>query len=380
MIFSDLIVVELASVLAGPSVGMFWAELGARVIKIENARTGGDVTRTWKLPAEPRDTDRPAYFCAVNWGKESITLDLTQPADQEIAWALIRKADIVITSYIPGAARRIGMDADTLMALNPRLIIGEVSGYGPDVSRAAFDAIIQAEAGFTALNGMPGHISKMPVALMDVLAAHQLKEALLIALIHRMQTGQGSRVHASLLAAGVSALVNQAGNWLMAGHIPQPQGSDHPNIVPYGTLFQTRDAAQIVLAIGNDAQFAALCEVLGLVVPDTYRTNPARVQHREAVKAYLARAIATRDRDSLLAALLARQVPAGAVYEMPAVFEQSLAKSLIMQAPGVAGVRTLAATGTCLTPVALTPPPALDAHGEALRAEARQLNTFLPPS
>ena len=285
----DLLVVELASVLAGPSVGMFLAELGADVIKVEHFAAGGDVTRTWKLASEAADDDRPAYFCAVNWGKRSVGVDLRHAEGRAIVHDLARKADIVVASYKPGDAAKWEVDAATLMALNPKLIYADLTAYGDDDPRVGFDAIIQAEAGFTYMNGQPeSGPTKMPVALMDLLAAHQLKEGILLALLTRARTGTGTHVSTNLLAAGLASLANQAANWLVAGHVPQRMGSEHPNIVPYGTIYPTADGRAIVLAIGNDAQFAQLCAALGLpelaADPD-FAHNAARVRNRAALNA-----------------------------------------------------------------------------------------------
>jgi len=368
-LFQDMLVVELASVLAGPSVGMFFAELGARVIKVENPRRGGDVTRSWHLASESPTDDRPAYFCAVNWGKESLALDLTVPEDRAILDRMLAQADLLISSFVPGADRRLGLDAETLRRKHPQLIVAEISGYGPDQERAAFDAIIQAEAGFTYLNGQPGQVSKMPVALMDVLAAHQLKEAILLAYLHRLRTGEGDRVHVSLLQSGLASLVNQATNWLQAGQIPQPRGSEHPNIVPYGTMYATADGSPVVLAVGNDAQFAGLCRALGEDLPSDFATNHQRVQQREAVHAWLSPLIADWSRDDLLPALQQENVPAGAVNDMATAWQQAAAQGLRLQSRGVNGVRGFVAQGGSIPPLDLAPPPHLDQHGEALRNE-----------
>ena len=363
----DLLVIELAGVLAGPSVGMFLAELGARVIKVENPRTRGDVTRSWHLASEDSADDRPAYFCAVNWGKESLALDLTDPEDLALLQRMIGRADVLLGSFVPGQAPRLGLDPEELLHRHPRLIIGEVNGYGPDEARPAFDAIIQAEAGFTYLNGTPGAVHKMPVALMDVLAAHQLKEALLLAYIERLHTGRGRRVQVSLLQSGLASLANQATNWLVGGVLPQPKGSDHPNIVPYGTIFTTAAGGRVVLAVGNDRQFAALCAVLGEAVPTEWASNAARVQHREAVQRWLSQRLASWPQDALLEALHARGVPAGAVNDMQQALAQPLAQPLLLSSDGLGGLRSLVAEG--LPKQTLSPPPHLNAQGKALREE-----------
>lgn len=207
--FTGLRVVELASVLAGPSVGQFFAELGAEVIKVENLKTGGDVTRSWKSAGEKTD-DRSAYFCSCNWCKKSVAIDLSTKPGNEAVVRLIQGADVVIASYKPGDAERLGVAYAQWKDKHPRLIYGQITGYGPDTDRVGYDAVVQAEAGFMDMNGAAdGPPTKMPVALIDVLAAHQLKEGLLLALIHRDRTGKGTFVGVSLLDAALASLVIQ---------------------------------------------------------------------------------------------------------------------------------------------------------------------------
>ncbi len=371
--FEGLVVLELASVLAGPSVGQFFAELGAEVVKVENAAAGGDVTRRWKLPEEDADTDRPAYFAAVNWGKRSVALDLTDEDGRRILHDLARQADVAVTSYRPGAAEKLGADAETLRAVNPRLIVAEITGYGADDPRPGYDAVIQAEAGFTHMNGHPdGPPTKLPVALMDVLAAHQLKEAILVALLRRERTGEGATVTVSLLQAAVAALANQASNYLTAGHVPQRTGSDHPNIAPYGTPFRTADGGAVVLAVGTDRQFAALCGVLGLdgiAEAPAFSTNQRRVRNRPLLHGMLAEAIGQQGRDALLEKLRAANVPAGAVRDLRAVFLEAPAAELIVRDDGLAAVRTAAFTMDEVALTALTPPPRFAADTRAVLTE-----------
>lgn len=367
MPLTDLLVVELASVLAGPSVGTFFAEHGARVVKVE--APDGDVTRRWHLATEDPSDDRPAYFCAVNWGKQSVTLDLTTEAGRDALHRLVARADLVVSSYRPGASARLGADADTLRAVNPRVVVVEVDGYGPDDPRPGYDAVIQAEAGFMALNGAAdGPPTKMPVALVDVLAAHQLKEAALVALLARERTGQGATVRVSLLGAAVSSLANQAANWLTVGVASRRMGSAHPNIAPYGTAYPTV-TGEIVLAVGTDRQFAALAEAVGradLAADPRFVTNADRVRHRAALDAALTEALAVQDRDALLAALAERGVPAGAVRDIPDVFAQPEAARLVLDdGAGHAAVRTVA-TGE---ERGLTPPPRLGADTRAVLAD-----------
>ena len=218
-------------------------------------------------------------------------LDAATPEGYRRIRKLIAHADIVICSFRHGAAQRLGLDYDTLSTDHPALIYGEISAYGPDDPRPGYDAILQAASGFTWMNGPPdGPPTKMPVALIDVLAAHQLKEGLLVALLRRQAGAGGSHVQVSLLDAGIAALANQATNWLVAGQAPRRMGSDHPNIVPYGTVLQTRDG-EVVLAVGNDRQFRELCAVAGcpgLGDDPRFATNAARVCHREALLSHAA--------------------------------------------------------------------------------------------
>lgn len=361
-IFKDLLVLELASVLAGPSVGQFFAELGAQVLKVENAATGGDVTRSWKLATEPDTTDTPAYFCAANWGKRSLPLNLSLPNNLQKLYELVQKADVILASYKPGDADKLRVDYHTMQSINPKIIYGHLTGYGPDSLRAGYDAVVQAESGFMYLNGEAGAMPlKMPVALMDVLAAHQLKEGLLVALLHRERTGQGQLVEVSLLQAGVSALANQATNYLVGGVSPQRMGSEHPSIVPYGSVYTCRCGNELVLAIGDDRQFARLCTELGVpeLASDTkYSTNYARVQHRQELNTLLRKQITLHEREPLLQALHAQHVPAGALHSIPEVFAQPQAQQMLLQHPNAKpGLRQVAFKLQGLEPLNLTPPP-----------------------
>jgi crotonobetainyl-CoA:carnitine CoA-transferase CaiB-like acyl-CoA transferase len=366
----DLLVLELASVLAGPSVGQFFAELGATVIKVENPRTDGDVTRRWTAPnaAEGEDADdRSAYFCCCNHGKQSIALDLSTESGRAILHELVAETDVVLASYRPGTAEVLGADYDTLSDVTPDLLYGHVTGYGPDRARAGYDAVVQAESGFMHVNGAAdGPPTKLPVALMDVLAAHQLKEGLLVALLRRERGGAGAYVPVSLFQAAVSGLANQATNWLVAGHSPQRMGSAHPNIAPYGTPYATADGPPVVLAVGTDRQFAVLCDVLGrpdLADDPRFATNADRVAHREALDDVLTDAVAELETEALLDALHEQNVPAGVVRDVPAVFEQPAARAMTISADADrAGLRQTAFPHPSDDPPSLAPPPHYAEH------------------
>jgi len=354
-------VIELASVLAGPSVGMFFAELGAEVIKIENPK-GGDVTRSWKLANETADNQRPAYFCSVNWGKKSICLDLNQLDQREQLFQLLGNADVLLTSFKFGDAAKFELDWEKLHARFPKLILGEISGYGSDDQRVGYDAIIQAEAGFTAINGIPGQTFKMPVALVDVLAAHQLKSGLLLALWQRSSDGKGRRVHVSLIQAAIAALANQGANYLVGGQIPQPLGNEHPNIVPYGRPFFCADGVALVIAVGTDKQFAALCHLLGLSEwgsGPNYSTNAARVQNRSAVNGFLETAFRAQSSVELIPALTSLHIPFGRMNTLAEVAELPAAQALLLQGDELKGWRSAVFESSA---TALSPPPYLGEH------------------
>ncbi|WP_028667735.1 CaiB/BaiF CoA transferase family protein [Runella zeae] len=334
--FKDTLkVVELASVLAGPAVGMFFAELGAEVIKIENKKTGGDMTRTWKLPSENPVSSFSAYYASVNWHKTSLLLDLENLTDRQQLYDIIETADIVISNYRLQVAQKLGVDYATLSAFNSSLIFAQLNAFDSESERPAFDVVLQAEAGFMYMNGeADGLPVKMPVALIDVLAAHQLKEGILLALLRRTQTGKGAFVQTSLFEAAVASLVNQATNWLMGGYIPQRMGTQHPNIAPYGDLYTCSDGQQIVLAIGTEKQFAHLCyqlELEALLEDPRFDTNAARVKNRAALNTLLSEKISVRESSILLQNLEKQGVPSASIRNMQQVFELPSAQSMILE-------------------------------------------------
>jgi crotonobetainyl-CoA:carnitine CoA-transferase CaiB-like acyl-CoA transferase len=332
---SNLKVIELASVLAGPDVGMFFAEMGAEVIKIENKLLNGDVTRKWKSRNENQDSKVSAYFSSVNWNKEYLFLNLKKKLDQEIVYDLIKTADIVITNFKPGDDIKLGMDYHTLRSFNSTLIYGEINGYGSNSKRAAYDVVLQAETGFMSMNGndASGPI-KMPIALIDVLAAHQLKEGLLLALIKQGKTGKGSLVEVSLYDSALSSLKNQATNWLMNNFIPQPTGSLHPNIAPYGETFKTKDGELLVLAIGNNKHFKMLLNVLEadeLLKNKNYETNQLRVINRTDLDNDLKVFFNKKTKNELMSQFLELNIPVGVINNLKEVFDNKNAQNLILE-------------------------------------------------
>ena len=331
----DLKVVELAAVLAGPAVGRFFAELGATVIKVENKRTGGDITRRWKLQQEDSDSPVAAYYYSVNMGKESLLLDLRAEEDRARVYDLIREADVVLSNFKSNSASKLGMDYEQLKAINPRIVYGHLTAFGAHSARPAFDVVLQAEAGLLYMNGAQGgEAVKLPLPMIDILAGHHLKEGILLALWNRERTGQGALVESSLIEAAIASLANQATNWLMVQHIPRPTGNEHSNIAPYGDVFYSKDEKPIVIAAGTEQQFVALCQLLELeqlLEDDRFRLNPARVKHRNELNIPLQEAFRKWNRAELLLKLEHYNVPAGSIRNMQEVFEMETAKAMIQE-------------------------------------------------
>lgn len=334
-IFKDLTIIELAGVLAGPSAGYFFAELGAKVIKIENPQTNGDVTRGWKLKSEDPKSKTSAYFWSINGFKESQFLDITIESHLKKLYELIKEADIVITNYKKGDDKKLKVDYPTLAKLNNELIYASVNGFGYNDPRTAYDLILQAESGFMFMNGEPNSLpSKMPVALIDLLAGHQLKEAILIALIKKYKEKRGSHISVSLFDSAVASLANQATNWLIGGHLPIASGSLHPNIAPYGELFQTKDKEYITFAIGSNKQFESLCQLINnnsLPRNTKFSTNQNRVKNRHELYSILNNHLSKFRFKELFMLCISKEIPMGKIRNMKEVFELPAAKELIRE-------------------------------------------------
>ena len=333
--FKGLKVVEFASVLAGPAVGMFFAELGAEVIKIENKTTGGDVTRGWKQPFEDSASPISAYWCCVNWGKKHLLLDLNDLADRAKALEIALAADVVISNFKPSFARRVGLDAEALRIENQALIYAQLNSYSdPEDESPAFDIVLQAEAGFLSMCGASeGPPIRMPVAFVDLLAAHQLKEAILLALLRRERAGEGSVVTTSLMESALASLANQASNYLMTGHIPQRMGTKHPNIAPYGDTFLCSDGQTLLLAVGTERQFSQLCAVLeleSLLENIDFQTNTARVKNREMLNNLLSEKISQRSLNDIMTKFESSGVPAARIRDLKSVFEMPAAQDMVL--------------------------------------------------
>ena len=328
---SDIRVIDISTVLAGPSVGMFFAELGAEVIKIEHP-THKDVTRSWKSENE-HSNGISSYFSSINYRKSYQTLDLSVESDYNTFLDLIKESDILISNFKRSDYTKFNITKDIINVINPKLIHGRISGYGTESDRVAYDLILQAETGFMSINGTEesGPI-KMPVALIDVLAAHQLKEGLLLALYERLKTGVGSEVSVSLYQAAVSSLVNQASSYLMNKIIPKRIGSLHPSIAPYGEIFITKDKKHITFAIGSNLQFHKLVHFLGLnelVDDERFISNQARVKNRKTLFHLMERKIVNLTSSEIEDFSFRNYIPCGIIKTLDEVFENKQAIELI---------------------------------------------------
>ncbi len=314
---------------------MFFAELGAEVIKIENKTTLGDVTRTWKLKKEDPTSNYSAYYASVNWNKKVKMMDLTDQTEKETIINLIKNADLVISNYKPGDDKKLGLDYHSLKQIKPDIIYARLTGFGDTIKRTAYDLILQAETGFMHMNGDTNSSPlKMPVALIDIMAAHQMKEAILIAFIKKLKTKEGSEISVSLHDSAITSLANQASNWLMVGHDPQPIGSLHPNIAPYGEIFTTRDRKKLVLAIGNDKQFKKLCIVLELeeILDDTnFATNTQRVTNRTDLYTILKKKIEEVNSEEFMLSAKELDIPVGIIKSIKEVFDVPNNHNLILE-------------------------------------------------
>jgi crotonobetainyl-CoA:carnitine CoA-transferase CaiB-like acyl-CoA transferase len=332
-LFKGLKVVDCSSVLAGPQVGTFFAELGAQVIKYENARTNGDVTRTWHTPAESKEKIS-SYYSSINYKKEIRFVDLTNEEHIAQIHLELENADIVLSNFKGSDAKKFQLNTELLSQKFPRLIQGIIRGFEFEKDRVAYDVVLQAETGFMFMNGSSdGPPTKMPVALIDVMAAHQLKEGILCALIQKAKTGKGSCVEVSLEKAALASLANQASYFLMTGNIPQRLGSLHPNIAPYGELFVTQDKKSIVLAIGSDEQFRKLCLILNdskAFSDIRFSSNTERVKNRIDLKEIIQIEFNLINCSDFELKAQASGVPYGRVRNMKEVFEREAASTNIL--------------------------------------------------
>jgi crotonobetainyl-CoA:carnitine CoA-transferase CaiB-like acyl-CoA transferase len=326
-------VLDLSRVLAGPWASQVLADLGADVIKVERPGLGDD-TRRWGPPwlkdASGAETGESSYFLSANRGKRSVTIDLAHPEGRALVRRLAAQADVLLENFRVGGLAGYGLGYDDLAALNPRLVYCSITGFGqtgPSRHRAGYDFLLQGMGGLMSITGAPdgapgGGPMKVGVAVTDVMTGMYAATAVLAALAHRERTGLGQQVDLSLLDVQVAMLANQAQAYLTTGEAPGRLGNAHPSIVPY-QAFAAADG-HFVIAVGNDGQFARLCEVLGrheLAADPRFATNVARVEHRAELLALIEPALAARPAATWIAELEVADVPCGPINDLRQVFD-----------------------------------------------------------
>ena len=330
-------VLDLSRVLAGPWCTQTLADLGADVIKIERP-AGGDDTRTWGPPflkdAEGRDTREAAYYLGTNRNKRSVTCDISQPAGQALIRELVGHCDVFVENFKVGDMARYGLDYASLKALNPHLIYCSITGFGqtgPYADRAGYDYAVQGMGGLMSVTGerddMGGGPQKVGVAVADLMTGMYATVAILAALRHAEKTGEGQHIDMALLDTQIAMLANLGANYLVSGEVPVRAGNAHQNIVPY-QVFEVAPGADghkdhLILAVGNDAQYAKFCAVAGipeLASNPLYAKNSERVRNRAQLVPLLEATMRRRSKADWLAALEAAKVPCGAINHLGEVF------------------------------------------------------------
>lgn len=329
---SHIRVLDLSRVLAGPWASQTLADLGADVIKIERPGSGDD-TRGWGPPylrdAEGRDTREAAYYLAANRGKRSVTLDVASPEGQEIVRRLAAESDVFLENFKVGDMARYGLGWEDLRKINPRLVYCSITGFGqtgPMAHLPGYDFIIQGIGGLMSITGerddLPGGgPQKVGVAVADLMTGLYSTIAILGALTHRDRTGEGQHIDMALLDVQVAAIANMNLNYLTSGRVPRRQGNAHANIVPY-QVFAAADG-ELVIAVGNDGQFARLAEVIGaphLAADPRFVKNADRVRNRETLVPMLQTIFATRDVAAWIAAIEPEGIPCGPINDIGQVF------------------------------------------------------------
>ncbi len=357
-------VLDFSRILAGPLATMWMADLGAEVVKVERPGNG-DETRRWGPPFVGGES---AYFLAVNRGKYGIALDLSDPQVQPVVEQLIRQSDVVVHNFLPQTAEKLGLGYAQVKAINPRVVYVSVAGFppGPYRDEPGFDALIQALGGLMAITGDGDQAVKVGVAIVDVLTAWAALCGTLGALLVREKTGQGQGVEATLVECSAAALVNVAQAFLLTGEEPQRLGTAHPHIVPY-QAFPAADGL-LMVAVGTDAQFQALCRALGrpeLAQDPRFANNPSRVQHREVLVSLLTETFRTQPRSFWIARLKEVDVPAGPVNSFAELFgDPGLVGRILVEVehPTIGRYKTVACPVSLGWPPSPLPPPRLGQH------------------
>jgi crotonobetainyl-CoA:carnitine CoA-transferase CaiB-like acyl-CoA transferase len=348
---AGLRVLDLSRVLAGPWASQLLGDLGADVIKVEKPGDGDD-TRGWGPPwlddGEGKPTTDAAYFLCTNRNKRSLTVDITRPEGQAIVRELAAQSDVVLENFKVGGLKGYGLDYASLSALNPLLIYCSITGFGQDgpyATRAGYDFLIQGMGGLMSVTGRAegedgAGPQKVGVALTDILTGLYAGNAILAALAHREKTGQGQHIDLALLDVQVACLANQAMNYLVSGKAPRRMGNGHPNIVPYQD-FPTADG-DMILAIGNDGQFARFCEIAGHAEwsgDPRFATNAARVRNRTLLIPLLRQTTVMKTTAQWITLLENAAVPCGPINDLAGVFAdpQVIHRGLHVEMPHAAG-------------------------------------------
>ncbi|WP_295985804.1 CaiB/BaiF CoA-transferase family protein [uncultured Variovorax sp.] len=383
-------VLDLSRVLAGPWCTQILADLGADVVKIERPGVGDD-TRTWGPPfvkdANGNDTDQASYFTACNRNKRSVTVDMATPDGQALLKQMAAQADIVVENFKTGGLKQYGLDHESLRAANPRLIYCSVTGFGHDgpyAERAGYDLMIQAMTGMMSITGRPDDVPgggplRVGVALTDLFTGVYASTAILAALQVRERTGEGQHIDMALLDVGMAILANQASAFLNTGKAPGRQGNTHPSLAPYQD-FPTKDGAML-LAIGNNGQFARFCEAGGhpeWATDARFATNTLRVKHRGVLIPMMEELTRTRTTAAWVTLLEDKAVPCGPINDIAQAFDdaQVKARGLAVTLPRDAGDGIGSITGvasplrlSATPPVLRHAPPALGQHTQEVLAE-----------
>jgi formyl-CoA transferase len=386
-------VLDLSRVLAGPWCTQMLADLGADVVKVERPGAGDD-TRHWGPPflkdADGNDTTQATYFTACNRNKRSITIDMAQPEGQALIRQMAAKSDILVENFKVGGLKAYGLDYESLKALNPRLIYCSVTGFGQDgpyAERAGYDLMIQAMTGMMSITGRADDVPgggplRVGVALTDLFTGCYATSAILAALEVRNRTGAGQHIDMALLDVGMAILANQAAGFLNTGKVPQRQGNSHPSLAPYQD-FPTQDGSML-LAIGNDGQFARFCEAAGKpewAADPRYASNTLRVKNRETLIPAMEAVTRTRTTADWVALLEDKAVPCGPINHIGQAFDdaQVLARGLKVNQPvapvvyAQSAIKTIATVAsplrlTATPPVLRNAPPMLGEHTDEVLA------------
>ena len=328
---SHIKVLDLSRVMAGPWAGQLLADLGADVIKVERPGVGDD-TRSWGPPflkdRDGTETRESGYYLSVNRGKRSLTLNLEKPEGLMLVRKLAARSDILLENFKAGTLARYGLAYDDLKKINPRLIYCSVTGFGqdgPKANKVAYDFLIQAMGGLMSItgerDGKPGGgPQKVGIPILDLMTGMYASSAVLAGLVQRERTGRGDYIDLAMFDVQTAVLANQAMNYLLTGRTPQRQGNAHPNIVPQ-EVFQCSDGA-VVLAVGNDSQYAKMCQVLrdDALSDARFVKNPDRVRQKDELMALIAKAFAQWKRADLVDALENVGVPCGPINSIPEAF------------------------------------------------------------